>query len=259
MTFADDFAPIEGEELEPQSPWPAAFGVTFTPRVGGILLGVLGLAGAAALGYYVVLPAWNALTELQLSRDQQAQERDSLLATIQRRAALEQEAQQAQVRRQQVLSLFADEAALDTLLLDLNRQVEARDSAIRRYDPVIAAVEPIQDGSWGPEVNGLLKNKRFAMEVTGTFDQLLNVLRSFEQLQLVLSVEDVNLAATGTQALRFEQGQLVASEPPELQAQFNVEVLLPVSAEELAELAAQQAAPPAPEGTVEGAEGQPAQ
>ncbi|NJO19680.1 MAG: hypothetical protein HC838_05865 [Spirulinaceae cyanobacterium RM2_2_10] len=156
MTFADDFAPIE-EEQEPQSPWPVAFGVTFTPRITGILLGVIGVAGAAALAYYVVLPAWTALTGLQTTRDQQALERDELLATIQRRQELEIQAQQAQLRRQQVLDLFASEDAVNTLLLDINQQVQAREGQIETYDPAEEPVQLVQDGSWGGDVNGLLK------------------------------------------------------------------------------------------------------
>ncbi|NJO19681.1 MAG: hypothetical protein HC838_05870 [Spirulinaceae cyanobacterium RM2_2_10] len=79
-----------------------------------------------------------------------------------------------------------------------------------------------------------------------------NVLRSFEQLQAVLSIENLAVNAIGTQQLRFEQGQLVASEPPELTARFDVEVLLPVSEEELAEQLAAQAA-----AAQQAAEGQP--
>jgi len=247
MTFADDFAPIEGEELEAQSPWPVAFGVTFTPNTVGILLGVLGLAGAAAMAYYLALPAWTSLTELQGTRDQQAQQRDQLLAQIQRRQQLELEAQQAQVRRQQVLNLFASEDAVNTLLLDLNRQVQAREGAIDTYDPAEEPLQIVQDSSWGADVNGLLKRKQLAMEVTGTFNQVQNVLRSFEQLQAVLAIENMDLATTGTLQLRpNNQGRLVASEPPELRARFDITVLVPVSEEELAQQQAQQPAPGQP-------------
>lgn len=260
MTFADDFAPIEGEDQEPQSPWPEAFGVTFTPRVGGILLGVLGVAGAAALTYYVVLPAWTTLTELRATRDQQAVQRDQLLATIQRRQELELQAQQAQERRQRVLNLFAGEEAVNTLLYDLNQQVQTRDGELVTYTPQPGEPQLVADSSWGETVNNLLKSKDLSMEVTGNFSQIQNVLRSFEQLQIALSIEDLSLTSTGTQTLRLEQGQLVANEPPELTARFNVEVLVPVSEEELAEQLANQQQP-AEGQPAEGqpAEGQPAQ
>ncbi|NES74023.1 MAG: hypothetical protein F6K24_56985, partial [Okeania sp. SIO2D1] len=57
MTFADaeEFIP-EGEEQQPD--YPQAFGVTFTPTVSGVLVGVLGFGVAAYLAYTFVLPAW---------------------------------------------------------------------------------------------------------------------------------------------------------------------------------------------------------
>jgi len=63
MTYADqDFIP-EGQEENPN--YPTAFGITFTPQVGGILFGVLGLLGSLYLFLNVVQPAWENYQKLR--------------------------------------------------------------------------------------------------------------------------------------------------------------------------------------------------
>ncbi len=64
MTYADqDFLPVEGQEEAPN--YPTAFGITFTPRVSGIVFGLLGLAAAAYLLVNVVQPAWQQNQDLR--------------------------------------------------------------------------------------------------------------------------------------------------------------------------------------------------
>ncbi|NJN75915.1 MAG: hypothetical protein HC796_06500 [Synechococcaceae cyanobacterium RL_1_2] len=55
---------IDDQEL--QSPqYPEAFGITFTPKVTGILIAIAGVAGAGYLVWKLVLPAQEQYAGLQ--------------------------------------------------------------------------------------------------------------------------------------------------------------------------------------------------
>ena len=55
MAFAEDFVPGQGEEFE-EPQYPQAFGITLTPTVIGIIIAVLGLAGAIYMFLQLVQP-----------------------------------------------------------------------------------------------------------------------------------------------------------------------------------------------------------
>ena len=64
MTFADDFL---DEDKGLDGDYPSAFGVTFTPMVIGIVLGIFGLVGA---GYIYTKVASEARTKYQAIKTQ---------------------------------------------------------------------------------------------------------------------------------------------------------------------------------------------
>jgi type IV pilus assembly protein PilO len=67
MTLSEDFN-FEGGEFEEagaESSYPVVFGITFTPRVSGILLGLLGIAGSAYMVMNMVMPAWETFQQQQ--------------------------------------------------------------------------------------------------------------------------------------------------------------------------------------------------
>ncbi|MEQ8957886.1 MAG: hypothetical protein RLP02_08195, partial [Coleofasciculus sp. C2-GNP5-27] len=135
MTYADpDFIPVEEQEEEPN--YPVAFGITFTPKVGGIVLAILGLGGAAYLAWKVVQPAWNEHQELRAQRQEkegQLQDPQEIQQQIQQK---QQELDQVKQQNQTVIGLFADEESVDTLLLDVNRFVKDREGTLTSYEPV---------------------------------------------------------------------------------------------------------------------------
>ncbi|MDY7013639.1 MAG: pilus assembly protein PilO, partial [Cyanobacteriota bacterium] len=133
MTFADDFA-LEGEGAE-QPEYPAVFGITFTPTVGGILLALLGLGAAGALGWYVVKPAWDNLQAKETELSEIQGQIDGLQAAQQEIDKLAAEQQQLEAQKREILSLFASEDKLDTYLYDLSQQVQQRQGELVRFEP----------------------------------------------------------------------------------------------------------------------------
>ncbi len=270
MTYADEEFLPEGQVESPN--YPTAFGITFTPRVGGIVFAVLGLLGATYLFLNVVQPEWERYQTLQGEVENikgEIQNLEAIQKTIDEKKAQLQEAKQQQ---KQVLSLFATEKTLDTLLLDLNSFVKARNGRLTVYnpgtDPQQAQTVIINDGSLGPQVNGKLKRKTTNIELEGSFDQIQSILRSFERLQTLLLVKDFQVELSDELVVLVDpesgksvlgvrkQGdqKVLPGAKPNLKARFKLDAILPIEEEASADSAgaaklAPQPTPPAPQPT----------
>lgn len=245
MTYADqDFLPVEGQEETPN--YPSAFGITFTPRVSGIVIGLLGLVGAVYLLVNVVQPAWQQNQELRQQKEQkQAQlvDKEAIRKQIQQK---QQELVQAKQKNQQVLSLFSDEKSLDTLLLDLNSVVKSSNGTITSFTPEQGAGQVINDGSLGSQVNGKLKRKSFSVQMEGSFNEVLSIVRRFELLQSLLIFRDFKTELLDQQGVvidpqsgksvpavfKSEKQKVVPGGIPDLKASFKLEALVPVTEQE---------------------------
>ncbi|MBE9114749.1 hypothetical protein IQ249_02450 [Lusitaniella coriacea LEGE 07157] len=246
MTFADDFAPLEGDGLEGQSEYPTIFGLSISPTVGGVLLAILGLGGAVALGWFLAYPAWQNLEAKRQERDavsQQLEQKQNIQAEID---SLNAQLQEVQSQEREILSLFSGEDNLNTLLFDLSTQIQKRQGQILSFQPQegeenSGKLQVINDGSWGEGVNGKLKTTSFDIEVKGTFNQTLSMLRSIEQLQLLSVVKNfesrMGSEEDEKQAVRYDAGQnkFVSASEPKLRTRFTLQTLVPLSEEELTE------------------------
>lgn len=258
MTYADqEFIPVEGQEEEPN--YPTAFGITFTPKVSGISLAVLGLVGAVYLAINFVQPVWEQYQTLKTdleTKQAQLQSPEEIQAQIEQKKV---ELAQAKQQNQQVMSLFATEKALDTLLLDLNNVVQEKgsESQLLSFQPAEQQEQSniVTDSSLGADVNGKLKRQVINVELEGSFDQIQSVLRSVERLQSLLLVTDLRTEVSTPQGLLInDQGKVVPvvikgekaipGAKPTLKATFNLEALSPLNEEErkATEAAAQQQA-----------------
>lgn len=247
MTYADEEFLPEGQVETPR--YPTAFGITFTPRVGGIILALLGLLGATYLFAKVVQPEWERYQTLQAEKGKIQQNIANLEAIQKQVDAKKAELEQAKQQNKQVLNLFGDEKTLDTLLLDLNSFVKSRNGTLRVYSPGDTPQSTdgiVNDGSLGPEVNGKLKRKTIAVELEGSFDQIQSIMRSFERLQSLLLVRDFKIERAddlvvlintdnGKSVLgvrkRENQQKVIPGGKPTLKATFKLDALTPVKQE----------------------------
>lgn len=231
MTYADEeFMPVEGQEENPN--YPKAFGITFTPRVGGIIFGLVGLLGATYLLVNSVQPAWQRYQELKASvesKEQQVQQKQKIQQEIREATARLEEAKQ---ENQQVLSLFANDKTLDTLLLDLNSFVKDRRGSLTNFQPAPESEEVITDGSYGAALNGKLKHSVIDVQLQGSFDQVQSIIRSFERLQALLILKDFQAEVSEPQPLLLNRGKVVPGAKPTIEATFQLEVLSPADEEE---------------------------
>ncbi|MFP4124488.1 MAG: hypothetical protein ACLFWI_26530 [Coleofasciculus sp.] len=256
MTYADpDFIPVEEQEEAPS--YPTAFGITFTPKVSGIIFAVLGVLGAAYLAMNVVQPVWEEYQGLKAQRQEkesQLQDTEEIQRQIQQKNL---ELAQAKQQNQKVLSLFATEESVNTLLLDVNRLIQnADDAKLTSYEPQVNEEESniVTDGSLGAAVNGKLKRQSFNLEMEGSFNEIQSILRSIERLQTLVVVKDLTTDISTPQGLLVDdQGtvtpivekdeQIIPGAPPTLTTSYRLDVLMPLSEEQKqAEMEAEAAA-----------------
>ena len=256
MTYADEeFIPVEGQDENPS--YPKAFGITFTPKVGGIIFGVLGLLGATYLLINVVQPAFQQYNQLNTdikSKEEQLKRQEEIQKEI---AQANTELEQAKQRNQQVLTLFSNEKTLDTLLLDLNSPIKARNGTLTYFEPVKQTAQAANSNQAEPiPGNGKLARKTYNVRLEGNFEQTQSILRNYERLQSLLIVKDfkselyddqgvlINVTnGTSVPAIfkKDENRKIIPGGKPTLRTSFKMEALTPVT-EDQAKQAANQPA-----------------
>jgi type IV pilus assembly protein PilO len=255
MTYVDDeFMPGESQEEAPN--YPSAFGITFTPTIGGVLIAVFGLGVAIYLGSTQLAPVWENKQKLQ-SEVTDLDNQVKKLEVIKKQLVLaNQDLEQAKQQNKQVLNLFADEKTLDTLLLDLNSFIKSANGTLNSFEPKSAAAG---GGTSGAAIetlaNGKLKRKSYNITFDSDFDQTQSILRQFERLQTLLVVKDFKAELWDQQGVlinlengksvpaifkKEENNKVVPGGKPTIRTTFKLDAIVPVT-----DKPANQAAPAA--------------
>jgi type IV pilus assembly protein PilO len=255
MTVGGDFIPSgSGDSTE----FPKLFGLTLTPAVNGVLVALLGTVGA----YFL----WTNLTSPMLQRNQELK---TDIATKESQVLdqekFKQQMEAARVRlkdaeqlRADVLSLFASNKSVDTLLFDVNERVQSvngniqdadKRATLSKFDLDATASGPVTDNSLGAEVNNRLERRVYQVEIKGTYPQTQSIIRNIERLQPLLVVNNFKADLdTATQEVFFDrQGRIAASEQPEprITTAFQLAALVPVGQEEVSPAPSPGASPDA--------------
>ncbi|HAC63658.1 MAG TPA: pilus assembly protein [Cyanothece sp. UBA12306] len=264
MTYSDEVNSTQGEDFfEEESEYPVAFGITFTPPVSGVAVGLLGLVAAIYIIMTFFMPAWTEYNTLKEDRDtKQAQIEQRKSGKLdQKMIEMQRELQKSQATRNKVLSLFSNENSLKTILLDINRFVGARQLQLNSFKPT-SEITVVSDGSLGEAVNNRLKSQSFALEIEGDFNKTQELIQDIERLQplliikglsseLVEKVQLVDIKQTGGTII--ETGEAVPVGTDDLKTTFTLDAILPLNPEEIAELNP----PPAEDEAAENQNGQP--
>lgn len=260
MTVGGDFIPIDDQELDAPT-YPTAFGIEFTPQVQGIGIAVLGVVAAGVLFNYVVQPERERNQELRTAvqeRETQLVNQQATLANIEEiRAELDEAVQQ----RREIYSLFGNERTLDTLLIDLNQQIEAGNadlntllsnagasgaqiSRIRQeiedlapleawYSAALSQFNPNQSGSgvidaerYGPELAGNFELQVVNVNLSGLFQQTQAIVRNIERLEPLIVMRDFNQGPASVRSGVPEELVRGLSRP--VTTTFTLEVLVPI-------------------------------
>ncbi|GAB4134042.1 MAG: hypothetical protein Fur0046_05400 [Cyanobacteria bacterium J069] len=252
MTVGGDYIPGDDYGALEEPNYPVVFGLRMTPRLNGILLAVAGLAGAAYLLVNAVMPKWEENAALRAdiaAKEQQLVNQGQAQQQIEEARIKLAEAEQL---RADVLTLFADEEGLDTLLIDVNERVQAanaritdpdRRATLSKFELVPAPPGPdgqpsdlVSDGSLGAAVNGKLRQRLYNVEMEGSFAQAQSVIRNIERLQPLLVLRNfASTPANPPTLLLTPQGRPVANQDtePRLRTSFQVQALMPAPVQPL--------------------------
>ncbi|MBG1264421.1 pilus assembly protein PilO [Nostoc commune] len=252
MTLSDDlnFGEQGGEFDQATPASPVLLGIAFTPKIIGIIVGVIGLAGAGYIFLNLVMPAWESYQQQQAKSSELQGQVEQKKASIKEIGKVKDELAQAKQQKVQVLGLFANEKSLDTLLLDVNRLVDSGNTPtsinavrakLKKFVPVSQKPEPITDGSLGLLVDGKLQRSNINVEITGTYEQTQSIIRNIERLQPLLIVKDyqATLAPVESKSLLDKTPMQVG--PAAINTSFQLQVLMPLTPEEIAAAAAKAA------------------
>jgi type IV pilus assembly protein PilO len=225
---------------------PVIFGVTLSPIVIGGIVAVVGLIAAGYVGFSYVTPKVQANQELQTKVEdikKQIQDRKNNAVKI---TEAETKLKEVTSQRETVLSLFANDKKLDTLLLDLNKLVNERQGELQKFTPDLSATGTgtINDSSLGSALNGKIRNKSVDVEMTGGFEQIQSILITVERMDRFLILKDFKTDLVAS-PVNTGTGNVVVSTAPKLKAKFKLQAIIPLTTTETAAVAAAATAAPA--------------
>jgi type IV pilus assembly protein PilO len=248
MTLSSDdfnFSEQNGELNEAPTS-PVIFGISFTPRIIGILGGVIGIGGAVYMLLNMVMPAWESYQQQQAKINDLQGQVDQKKASINQIDKVKEQLNEAKQQRTQVLALFSHEKTLDTLLLDINRLVESGNAQVldnsqraklTKFAPVTQKAEVITDGSLGEKINGKLKSSSINIEIVGTYEQTQSIIRNIERLQPLLIVREYQSTLAPAQLNSSSEKVVTRKGPAPINTSFQLQALMPLTQEELAKAA----------------------
>lgn len=245
MVAANEYLLDPDEDEEEEASGPAFLGLPITPKVIGIAIGVLGVILCGAGVFYLTFPAWEEQQMLDSSIQTKQREIEQQNEKLQQQEEAERQLAEAKQRRASVTALFADEANLQTLMFDVNEQLNQINGGILDEDLKARLIRfqplnddrpvTVTDGSLGPQVNNKLRRQEYEVEVEGSFEQIRRFLISLERMQPMLVVRDFNSQLMNrSPELKGEirQGRFVPiDDQPQrrLRSTFKLHALMPLS------------------------------
>jgi type IV pilus assembly protein PilO len=253
MTYSSDL--IESDLVDNTSfiaapAYPSIFGITFSPIVSGLCLAAVGGIISTYLYLSFLQPQIAKNQELETKLSETQSQIDQRKDNAKKIAAAEQSLDRANAQKQVVLSLFASDKKLDTLLLDLNKLINIRQGELQKFvpDPPVAGsggsgAAVVTDGSLGTALNNKLKRKGVSIAIKGNFEQVQSILRTIERLDQLLIVKDfrADVDKTTQKIVMDDRGKIIPQPPATLNTSFKLQALIPLTAAEQA-----AATPPAP-------------
>lgn len=261
-TYTEEYLPQEAQGLDDDSNYPTAFGITFTPKISGIALALVGILGSAALATNWVLPLNENYQKLKADEQakQQQVEQQKSGKLDEKYQTLELQLTQKEALKTQVLALFANESSLDTILLDVNQFFKKRNVELTSFEPEQGGTKIIEDGSLGTAVNKKLKRQSYNIAMTGAFEPTQSIIRDLERLQPLVMVKGLKTGLNGEQKAvallvvnpALKTSKVIPSSNQKVDTTMRLDVIMPLTPEELAKLA-----PPPPPPDQQGQQGQP--
>lgn len=228
FTTTEKFGTQMGDDFGDDQQYPELFGITFTPQVTGIAIGVAGLLVAGYLLWSQILPIWGELSTLKAQKaDKQNQvnqlQGNELQKKIQQKTA---ELEQSQKLKGEVVNLFANDKSLESLLLDISNFANLSNLRLKSYAPSEEKSKVVND-SFGTLANNNLQIRSYNLELEGTFAQLQIFLQDLERLQPLLVVNQFNANVNDSQNYVLKNNQLVSVGEPKITGNVTLNAVFP--------------------------------
>ncbi|MEA5510728.1 pilus assembly protein [Crocosphaera sp. UHCC 0190] len=241
MTFSEEFTPDEEQDFgEGGGGYPTAFGITFTPQVTGLGLGLLGVCASVYILLNLVMPAYENYSTLKIDEAEKQSKVDEQKSGKLEEKMLDadRKLRESEALRAQVLSLFSSENSLKTMLLDVNNLVEKHPGAkLVSFKPE-GTLTVVNDGSLGQGVNNRLKRQRFTLTIEADFQATQTILQDLERLQPLLLIKGLSSQLSEEKSnVKPGGGETIAQGQNQLKTSFSLDAILPLSQEELVDLA----------------------
>ena len=230
------------------------FGVTFTSKILGILIGVGGVGLAAYVASTSVMPIWESVQSGQKNIETKKTNVVTLEGQVASKGNIAQKIEAANQQNKFVLSLLPNVDNIDTLIRDIQEQIPKT---------IVIALPP--DFSYelagtlrtfqptAPVIGTQYNTYSFTVGFDGKFEDVLNTIQKIERLRPLLIVKDLKLTkkALPTTTFKFsrpiaagKEKDILDSLPPLIGADFTLQAFVPKTEEELKAAAAAAAAPP---------------
>jgi type IV pilus assembly protein PilO len=219
------------------------FGITFTSKILGIVIGIGGIALAAYVATSYVMPIWDSVQSGQKNIEDKKTKVTTLESQVASKSNIAQKIEEANQQNKFVLSLLPNVSNIDTLIRDIQEQIPKT---------IVIALPP--DFSY--ELAGTLRNFQptgtidgaqyktysFAIGFDGKFEDVLNTIQKIERLKPLLIVKDLKLSKKALPITTFKFSRPIAagkekdildSLPPLIGADFTLQAFVPKTEEEL--------------------------
>ena len=229
------------------------FGVTFTSKILGILIGVAGLGLAAYVATSYVTPVWDQVQ----SGQKNIETKESGLAALKQKVASKGDVairiEEANKQNQFVLSLLPSVDNIDTLMRDIQEQIPKTITIALPPDFTYELAGTMRTFQPAPPIKEAQYTRyTFTIGFDGKFEDVLNTIQKIERLKPLLAVKDLKLTKKSLPVEKFKfsrpiaagkEREILDSLPPLIGADFTLEAFVPLSEAEL-KAAAAAAAPP---------------
>jgi len=227
------------------------FGITFTSKILGILIGIGGVGLAAYVATSYVMPIWESVQSGQKNIQTKKTNVTTLEGQVASKSNIAQKIEEANQQNKFVLSLLPNVDNIDTLMRDIQEQIPK--TIVIALPPdfsyeLAGTLRTFQPSA--PVIGTQYNTYSFTVGFDGKFEDVLTTIQKIERLKPLLVVKDLKLTKKTLPTTNFKFSRPIAagkekdildSLPPLIGADFTLQAFVPKTEEELKAAAA---APP---------------
>ncbi len=223
---------------EPVAGGITLFGFTLTGKVLGIIIGIVGIGGAAYGTFTLTLPLQEQVDAARSAITSLEGEITNLKTQVAGKQALIAEVSQAQRQNQVVFSLLPTVDSIDTLVSDINNQIPSKTNV--SLGQISLEIDSRMLNFTPKGVTEADQYRTFSYEISfdSTFPAAIQTIRNIERLQSFVVVKNIKLSKKaippafvtfppGVEVTPEDTAKVIANLPPVVGVNFTLEAYVP--------------------------------